>query len=313
MKQIFWLSFFLILVFILSGCTPVSQTIQPSQEAQHPSSTNLLAMNTVAPTSTPTLAITETPSSTAIQTPLVTLRPENVKETMQPLLQDPMNCAIPCFLGITPGKTSLDTVRAFFSPLGFIHREGTDLNSGRDFYSIGYEDFIGRDSHVTLYITNNLVENIYIMPEIIKQKEGSPRDWIAYSQETIIKKFGQPSRVDFYLAWPGSGGSEIIMNMYFYSSNLIVQYTGENMLDSSNHSPHLCPLTAPFDYVRLWLGPNPPNSPLAGVPLEQATSLTMDQFTQLMLGDPQNACFIINEDEFNQVMSDARSVFHKSF
>jgi hypothetical protein len=299
MKQISWLFLFLITIFILSGCASERQTIQPTQKAHLPSSTNLQVVNTVAPTSTATLANTVPPSPTATQTSLSTLRPEFVKETMQPLLQDPMNCATPCFLGIAPGKTSLDTVRAFFNPLGFMHREGTDLNSGRDFFSIGYEDFIGRNSHVTLYIFNNLVENIYILPEIIKQKEGSPRDWIAYSQETIIKKFGQPSRVDFYLAWTGDEGSEIIMNMYFYSSNLIVQYTGENMLDKSNHSPQLCPLTDSFDYVRLWLGPNPPNSPLAGVPLEQATSLTMDQFTQLMLGDPQNACFIINEDGFN--------------
>ena len=88
------------------------------------------------------------------------------------------------------------------------------------------------------------------------------------------------------------------MNMYFDPLDLVVQYTGENMLSSSNHSPQLCPLTDPFDYVRLWLGPEPPDPPLAGIPLQQATSLTMDQFTQLMLGDPQHACFTLKGDVF---------------
>jgi hypothetical protein len=311
MKHVSWLSLFLILSFALAGCAPASSTMQPTQAIQLPSPNILTATVTVLPTSTsiptvtdtltppvtPTLAYTKTILPTVTLTPVDTLEPERIAETMQPLLRDPLNCAMPCFWGITPGKTSIDKVRAFFSPLGFPHGEGIDPNSARNFYSVGYESSIGRNSYVTFYISNNWVESIEIVPEITKQKEGSARQWIAYSQETLIKKYGQPSRVGFDLAWPGGGGSVIVMNMYFDAGGLIVQYTGENMLPSSNHSPRLCPLTARFDYVRLWLGPNPPY-PLPSVSLMKATSLTIDQFTRMMLGEPKQACFIVNGNAF---------------
>jgi len=188
-------------------------------------------------------------------------------------------------------------VKVFFRSLGFIPFTGTDPYSGKEFYTI--ESGIGGDSSVTFfYTTNGILENIIVYPEIIEQTEGSPREWIAHSPETLIRKFGEPSRVEFNLAWPGGGGSEIIMTMYFDTLDLIVSYTGQNMLPSSNHSPRLCPLTDSFDYVRLWLGSELPYYPLAGVPLEKATSLTIDQFTQLMLGEPQEACFTLHGEVF---------------
>jgi hypothetical protein len=87
--------------------------------------------------------------------------------------------------------------------------------------------------------------------------------------------------------------------MYFDDLDLIALYSGYNMIPDRPHSPLVCPLTAPFDHVRLWMGPNPPDPPtFISVPLEKATSLTNDEFTELMLGDPQQACFYLNGDEF---------------
>jgi hypothetical protein len=315
MKSTSWLSLLIIPVLAFTGCVPVGATMQPTQRRQLPSLALLPATATMIPAVTLTPVITGTGPSATLSppidtklsatlsptlppTPVDTLEPEIARATLEPLLRDPLNCDVPCFWGIIPGKTDFNEARTLFSRLGFTPFEGTDLYSGRDFYTIGYESSIGRDSSVTLFPSHHRIANIFITPEIIKQKVGSPREWIAYSPETLIRKYGKPSRVDFYLAWPGGGGSEIIMKMYFDASDLIVQYTGENMLPSSNHSPRLCPLTAPFDYVRLWLGTEPPNRPLAGVPLEQATSLAVDQFTQLMLGDPKQACFTLNGDAF---------------
>jgi hypothetical protein len=294
MKLTSWSSLLLIPTFILAGCAPVSPTVQPTQEVQLPSPTNLPATVIVAPTATPTLVVTEIPLPIATETLLPTLRPESVKETMQPLIQDPFNCSAPCFLGITPGKTGMDEVRAFFTPLGFKHREGTDPNSGRDFYSVAYESGIGRDSYIVLFKSNNLVENIEIRPEIIKQKNGSPREWTTYSPETLIKKYGKPSRVEFAL---GLGQVNITINMilYFDPIDLMAFYRGYEHPRSSQ----FCPFTFPFDYVSISMGPNPPDSPqFTTIPLEKATSLTVDQFTQLMLGDPQKACFNLDNKVF---------------
>ena len=194
----------------------------------------------------------------------------------------------------------MQEARSFFDHLGFIPFEGTDSQSGKYFSTISYDSSMGRDSSVTLFYTDKgLVENIIVRPEITKQTEGSPREWIAYSQETLIKKFGKPSDVRFHLYWGPNHSTEIIMVMYFNDYDLIIEYLGNNMVPDQPHSPLLCPLTARFEHVRLWMGPYPPILPsFDAVSLEAVTSLTMDQFTQLMMGDPKQACFTIDGDMF---------------
>ena len=196
-----------------------------------------------------------------------------------------------------PAKLIFNEAKTLFSRLGFTPFEGTDPNSGREFYSIAYESSIGRRSNVSLIPSNHLVANIIITPDIVKQKEGETWEWTAYSPETLIKKFGKPSRVYFSLDW--GPNFVITMILYFDSSDLIALYSGYNMIPGRPHSPQVCPLTAPFDDVRLWMGEAPPDPPLfPRMPLEKVTALTLDQFTQLMLGDPQQACFIVNGDLF---------------
>jgi hypothetical protein len=310
MKTLSWFSLVLISVIVLAGCAPISPIIRPTQNVQLQSPTSHLVTDTVPPTSTatlaitkisspsstPTLEITETPSPTATQTLLATLRLESAKETMQPFSQDPMNCASPCVLGITPRITTINEVRALISPLGFNHREGTVPKTGREFYSFAYKTSTGLNSSVILYTSNNFVENIEITPEIIRQTDGVPRQWIAYSFETLIKKYGKPSRVEFAFD-PGQYNITINMILYFDPIDLIALYLGYEPPRSSQ----LCPFTFPFSHVRLWMGAGPPNPPtFPTVPLEKATSLTIDQFSQLMLGDPKKACFILNWDVFNK-------------
>ena len=144
--------------------------------------------------------------------------------------------------------------------------------------------------------------NIEINPEIDKQVEGGSREWIAYSPETLIRKFGAPSRVQWAVDW-GYINMSIDFILYFDDLNLIAEYSGlysrDNMILEHPHSPRVCPLTDPIDFVRLWMGNRPPDPPaFETVPLEKATNLTIEQFTQLMLGDPQEACFVLNGDAF---------------
>ena len=110
MKQLSWLSLLLIPVLASAGCTPVRPTIQPP-------------VITVTKPATQTELVsqpTDTPSPTITLTPFDTLAPIQVTETLQPLVKDPMNCAVPCFWGIIPGKTSLEEARTFFRKLDFL-------------------------------------------------------------------------------------------------------------------------------------------------------------------------------------------------
>lgn len=271
MKHIQRILFTTFITILISACGSIS----PTQ----------VAAVSITPNVTP-ISHSITPSPTITQTPLDTFEPAQARETIQPLLKEPMNCAVPCFWGIIPGKTSLDEARVFFSRLGFTSREG------QDFYSTGYKPDSGGGFAVTFHAPGAIIENIVVTPDISTPEEGSPREWIGYSPETLIKQYGSPSRVEFAVG--SSPNIGINMIMYFDTSDLIVHYSGYNMT-----LERFCPLTAPFDHIRLWMGHNPPDTPsFETVSLEKATSLTMDQFTQLMMGDPKDACLTVKGEVF---------------
>jgi hypothetical protein len=102
--------------------------------------------------------------------------------------------------------------------------------------------------------------------------------------------------VDFLADW--GPGPFFAMQMYFDEVDLIVQYTGTHIIPSQKGSSQVCPLTAQFDTAWIWMGKQPINPPGQGVPLEDVTSLTLDEFSKLMTGDPNHACFIFDGNAF---------------
>lgn len=301
LKQKPWLYLFMIMVFSLSGCELVSST-KRSTMATMPTSTPIpivtstplvLVRQLPSPTSTniqPT--ITLTPSS--IQTLVDTLEPEKARERIKTLLQEPGDCAAPCFWGIEPGQTTTDDARNIFSQFGL--QTVIIPNRGKDYYNFHY----GLDSGLLvsgiLTTQNKLVENLQLKIHPEHQKAGIKREWFAYSPETLIKRYGMPSKVDFSADW---GPSPIfLMQMYFDDRNLIVQYSGDNIVPKHEDSSRVCPLTAQFEAVWIWMGKNPEYPPGQGVSLEKATSMTIDEFSKLMIGDPTHSCFTIKGDAF---------------
>lgn len=286
MKPLTYLSFFLIVALGISGCVPVGSTIAPT--GVEPSVTS----STPAPlASTPTF----TPAETATATPPATLEPEQAKETITTLLQDSIDCEAPCFWGITPERTTLSEAKSIFTHLG-LQVENTTFQ-GKDFYGIEYEFDSGLSISITITIQDDLVKNlrVYMLPE--KPSAGVPRMWSAYSPETLINRYGSPSDVEFFLDW--GPNSLIEMDMYFDTVDLIVSYGGYNIIPRQKSSPNFCPLTAHFDSVRVWMGKDPYSPPLEAVSLEKATSImTMENFLDLMKGDPNKACFILDAEKF---------------
>ncbi len=299
MKLIKESSVFLLLFLSLVGCNHETPLILPTQEIMPP--TDTYSPTTITPfhtvTITPTVTVTPSPSITSTSILVNTLEPELAKKTIQPLLREPLNCEEPCFWGIIPGKTSFDEAKKFFNYLGYIPFVGKDQYSGRDFYTITINNNEGElNSYVTLFPENNIVKNIEITPDITQTMVGIHSDWIAYSPETLIKQYGKPSMVGIDLSYGPRFWMAMIL--YFDEPQLIAFYDGYNMVPDRPDNPFFCPSIAPFDKVTLYMGENPPNPPLKGMPLEKATSLTIDQFTQLMMDDPQKACFTVNGELF---------------
>ena len=77
------------------------------------------------------------------------------------------------------------------------------------------------------------------------------------------------------------------MVMYFDTVDLIVEYSNEK--DSADFL--VCPLTDQQNiWVRLWFGEEPLYPPLPLVALDEATSMTLNEFSNLMMDNPEDAC-----------------------
>ncbi len=274
---------YLLLMIALSlvGCAPADSTALPTiTKTQLPSPT------VVSVTSTPSPA----PTITATLTPPVTLEPERAKETIRTLLQESIDCAAPCFWGIVPGQTTLGEATNIFTRLGLPVASTT--YEKKDFHGIVYKLNSGLSVDVTLTMRDNIVENLRV--EILPEKQkGVPREWQAYSPESLIARYGVPSKVDIGV---DTGPRTFFdMVMYFAPFDLIVQYAGYGIVATDTW---ICPLSEQYDDVRIWFGENPEHSPGGGVPLEKATSLTLEEFAALMMGEPEKACFNLRAEAF---------------
>lgn len=127
-----------------------------------------------------------------------------------------------------------------------------------------------------------------------------PREWLAYSPEMLIKWYGEPSKVDFLLARIRDTNSQPIawytMDLFFEKSELIVEYGNSEILYSENKT--ICPLLDQYETVTLWFGSEAENQPRGGTPLSEATNIQMRDFTELMTGTSNDACFELNVDIF---------------
>ena len=240
----------------------------------------------------PTLTSTETP----IETPLPTLNAEQTEETISSLLQGSADCQAPCFWGIIPGETTLSEANDIFTHLGL--EIASAPHEGKEFYGTRYDFDNGLSISVILTVQNQIVENLRIKIDPEQHKPDIPREWLAFSPETLIRQYDAPSRVELVMiAGPGTS-TYFEMDMYFDTADLIVVYEGPDMVPWQANSLEVCPLTAPFDFVRTWIGPNPVYPPESAVPLETATEITLEEFAELIAGDPETACIKLKSDVF---------------
>ena len=256
-----------------------------------------------SPTSIPSTA-TPRPTQTATLMPPATLVPQQAEASIRELLQEP-ECLAPCFWGIIPGQTTFDEAKNIVAHLG-LQLEHTNTRDNKDFYESGYEFDNGLSVAVVLAIQDERVTkvNVYINPERPEDPE-TPREWLAYSPETLIKQYGTPSKVDIFGTMSGEQGDSLGLaygvNMYFDAVDLIVEYYSAYdyvKIDPTTGLVRICPLTDQFQAVRIWPGKDPQPEPSAGILLEEATSMTLEEFSELMTGEADNACFDLSKEIF---------------
>lgn len=283
--------YFLLLgvVILLSSCT--SHVVATPQFVETPSLIPVSPTITITPTETEM----PTPTQPATLTPLQT-------EKIRTLLREPIDCTAPCFWGIAPQQTTFAEATNVLRSFGLeAHHTGT--KNSQDIYYMSYYD-AGEETEISIALS--VQDNIVKVLEIgmnVPREVIMPRTWSAYSPETLIQRYGVPSQVEFTLTdiYPNNGISGS-MTLYFDNVDMIVLYIGtEESFLKDQKSFTLCPLNNGIYFVSIWMGGESTNHPPDEqiIPLKQATSLTLDDFAKLMLGDPNKACFNLNEKAFH--------------
>jgi hypothetical protein len=296
----------MLIVLLTSSCVATLATNKPVQMVTESSVLPIKKPTSIVQSTqieiAPTLNQTTPPSSTSTisHTPTVTLTPyptletEQAMETIKTFLHDGGDCEKPCFLGILPGESTLSEAKSIFMHLGLPTKKIT--YEGKDIYGTRYDFDNGLSVTGNITVQDEIVKNLRIDITPETPKAGFQRGWLVFSPETLISHYGQPSSVSFALDWGPRSYFE--MDIYFDTDDLIVIYSGDDLIPRQKGSPTVCPLSAAFDNIQIWMGKDPINPPMEAVPLERATSMTIEEFSKLMTGNPDQACFTVNSEMF---------------
>lgn len=288
---------FLVVFVMLSGCSTYSTATTPTsmsianlaQIPTHPTFTNrplITPTATIKPPNTPK----PSPTRTMTLTPFPSPNPEKAGEIVKTLLQKSMNCSSACIGGIIPNETTLSEARKILTGMGL--NLTTITNNNKKFIYNALVKARRSNFSLTLSGHDETITNIGIGLASEQQQPNVAREWIAFSPETLVQKYGQPSKVDLVLS-RGPSTAYIYMMIYFDAVNMIAQYN----FDVRNTNT-ICPLIDQVYDIRVWIGDNPINPPSVGEPLEKTTSLSLDSFSKLMAEEPRKACFHIEPQAF---------------
>lgn len=127
---------------------------------------NCVAVKTSVPTPIPEITNTLEPTLTAI--PKATLVPEEARKLVQELLENNGGCKLPCWWGITPGKTTWAEARIFLEGFSVYVGETGEVQiplptpySNATYMDHGYSIKNGIVDHIDIY-NFNLAPNYYL-------------------------------------------------------------------------------------------------------------------------------------------------------
>jgi hypothetical protein len=294
------------LMLLLSGChqniqwSTLQYITQPSTREFFLGTNNYLS--STAAILTTTAITTPTPSKTATVFLLSTQKPELTETANWDFIREYDICTSPCFFGIIPGKSNFNEAKNILVRLGFsLFYDTHNPNPYLYGFELDQENFsisgeIKRRDNLVSYIHFNISFHECMRLNIMCDRS-------IYSPAYFIEKFGKPTKVNFYIN--AIHDVEVIdettatpeyppnfawydMFMYFEPIRLIVQYSNAGF--TAQPGLNICPLTDYFDSIWVWLGEDPLNLSDKGVPIEQVTPLSIEEFSTLLLND-NPACF----------------------
>jgi hypothetical protein len=142
----------------------------------------------------------------------------------------------------------------------------------------------------------------------IDSKQVPRSDWAAYTPEVIFKTYGIPSGIRFWLSYnrdnqpPGQDiRYRMDMLLFFDSLDVIVVYDN-GPVERTDGFYHYCPAQSDSSSISIsmWVGKDafhPPDHDM-GISLENATTLSLQEFYQLITENPGTACIDLKAEAF---------------
>lgn len=204
------------LIFLLMGCTRLvsaPQTIN-TPAAWPATATIILATQSSSPEPTvekltPTLKITTTSIQKPTPIPTASVLSSEKESDLLDALQS-IECILPCYLGITPGKTNITEAQAILEGLGgsmhepYIRKDGAkeysfDLSIGDPLLQVDAINSKGRmakiDHSLRLIVDHNVVQVIEADIVTRTSKVKLQKYWSRYSAREIFLQRGSPDQI----------------------------------------------------------------------------------------------------------------------
>lgn len=297
-------------IIIISGC---AQSVQTLPTVSSITSTNTISVTVEAKISTPT--VTNTPLPTAALTNTPTLSAEDARQNMLVLLANNRGCRLPCLWGITPGASHFLRAQEILMPLSNIAETAIfdssyfgggiliHIDEGYRFnVSVSYlykNDIVNRINFRTS--EENLAKkdeygNQIKIPVFDSQAFKKRTEY--YSLSHLLSKEGMPDTVLIQSSGlPVGGGMDIAVlypdqGIWANYSMIIISNNGviKRACPANSHiEMELFPPGDPASFFSLLDATDWGVTKNGYMPLEKATSLTLEEFYQAFR-NPTDKC-----------------------
>ncbi|MBN1976040.1 MAG: hypothetical protein JW918_01455 [Anaerolineae bacterium] len=289
-----WVGAMVVAAVCLAGCLYPAPTPEATSLPDTPMSSPTLEVlaGTPTPSSIP-------PTRTPRPTPVPTMTADEEYGFFLEMLQNNGGCQLPCWWGFTPGATSWQATRDFFTSLGKETRGGGDIQNYTVVFDMpghyqSYQSYIGDEDGILKMIEISAAPAVGEDWSFTYDHPQFAEDWKAYMLPHMLEVYGPPSQV---LLGMGSGApwSPFDLLLFYPEKGFLMQYSGEAEEREGETwlvCPHLVELT-----LYLW-SPERIMS-LEDIPgftvwgphsLEEATGMSIEQFYETFVQPDTETC-----------------------
>jgi hypothetical protein len=234
-----------------------------------------------------------------------TLSNEEATKNLIALLEGNRGCELPCWWGVVPGETNLQSIESEFVPLGF------------DWYR-DYEELVGHTAYkasVEFTSEDGVVQSIEVRGGATENTYDRNIAWKPYAIPNVLERLGPPEQVYVYRPFRFDPGGMQAYRLFLYYPDLGIEidYLGKSSLVEANPEiARACPSIVETDEINLLLytpgsatdylertlpsytipfvqeGENPHDA----VSWEQVTDSSIEDFYYMFLNNPEGeVCF----------------------